>query len=51
MGIVMNGNSGTGSRLEMRWHWIVEAGKSKHQGPQVALKWVAIASARSRLSI
>jgi hypothetical protein len=51
MGIVMNGESGTGSRLEMRWHWIVEAGKSKRQCRQLEMKWVAIASASSRLSI
>jgi len=51
MGIVMNGESRTESRLEMTWHSIVEAGKSKRQCPQLVMKWIAIASVHSRLSM
>ena len=51
MRTAMNGESGTGSHLEMRWHSIVGAGKSKRQCPPLVMQWVAIASEHSRLSI
>jgi hypothetical protein len=43
----MNGKSQRGSQLEMRWCFTVAAGQPKRQCPQLAVKWISIASLHS----
>jgi len=50
MEIAMNREPCTEPHLEVKWHSISEAGKSKLQRTQLVMTWVAIASAHSRLS-
>jgi hypothetical protein len=39
----MNGKSQKSSQLEMRWRSMAAAGQPKRQGPQLVMKWIAIA--------
>jgi hypothetical protein len=45
----MNGK--LGKHLEMKWRFIVPAGQPNRQCSQLVMKWVSIASLRSRISI
>jgi hypothetical protein len=40
----MNGKSQRKSQLEMRWRSIVVASQPKRPCPQLAMKWVSVAS-------
>jgi hypothetical protein len=47
----MNGESGRGLQLEMRWCSIVVADQPKRHCPQLAMKWISIASPHLPMNI